>query len=68
MMKPSRPVANSLLVNPSVYPVEYSNLPDDDSDKTYGFISKQLLDQTEPGQGLRTAPDVSISLPNTQEH
>lgn len=43
--------ASSLLVNPCVYPVECSILPDDGSDKTYGFISKQLPDQTQPGQG-----------------
>ena len=50
-----RLLANSLLVNPCVYPVECSILPDDGSDKTYGFISKQLLDQTEPGQGHAAA-------------
>lgn len=50
-MEPGRLLANGLLVNPCVYPLECSILPDDGSDKTYGFISKQLLDQTEPGQG-----------------
>lgn len=54
-MEPGRLLANSLLVNPSVYKVECSILPDDGSDKTYGFISKQLLDQTEPGQGHSAA-------------
>lgn len=56
-------LANSLLVNPCVYPVECSILPDDGSDKTYGFISKQLLDQTEPGQG-HGAARASFSLYN----
>lgn len=60
-MEPVRLLANSLLVNPSVYKVECSILPDDGSDKTYGFISKQLLDQTEPGQG-HSAVQAMLSL------
>lgn len=48
--EPAQLPANGLLVNPCVYPLEYNILPDDASDKTHGFISKQLLDQTEPGQ------------------
>lgn len=47
--EPAQLPASGLLVNPCVYPLEYSILPDDASDKTHGFISKQLLDQTEPG-------------------
>lgn len=59
-MEPGRLLANGLLVNPCVYPLECSILPDDGSDKTYGFISKQLLDQTEPGQGQSAAQASSL--------
>lgn len=53
-MEPRPLPANGLLVNPCVYPLQCSILVDDGGDKTYGFISKQLLDQTEPGQGHST--------------
>ncbi len=46
-MQSGRLLASDLLVNPRVYSVECNIFLDDGSDKTYGFISKQLLDQTE---------------------
>lgn len=59
-MEPGRLLASGLLVNPCVYPLECSILPDDGSDKTCGFISKQLLDQTELGQGQSAAQASSL--------
>lgn len=59
-MEPGGLLASSLLVNPCVYLVERSILPDDGSDKTHGFISKQLLDQTDPGQGHSAAQASSL--------
>lgn len=45
-------LANGLSLYPPVYLPDCDILADEESDQTYGFISKQQLDQTQPVQVL----------------
>lgn len=53
--EPAGLLANGLSVHPPVYLPDCDILADEESDQTYGFISKQPLDQTRPGQVLHSS-------------
>lgn len=53
--EPAGLLANGLSVHPPVYLPDCDILADEESDQTYGFISKQPLDQTRPVQVLHSS-------------